>query len=90
MKEIHKKTEHEKSSMKINGWVEEIRDLGGIKFIDLHTPQGNHQITLVKGKVSDELLKLVDRKGELSSSWWKRNNTRENRDCRVIGDTTTF
>jgi len=59
MEKTHKKTEHEKSSMKINGWVEEVRDLGGIKFIDLHTPQGNHQITLVKGKVPENLFELI-------------------------------
>ncbi len=45
--------------IKINGWVEEIRDLGGIKFIDLHTPQGNHQITLIKNKVPEDLFKLT-------------------------------
>lgn len=60
MKKKHKKTQNEKSSMKINGWVEEIRDLGGIKFIDLHTPDGNHQVTLPKGKVSDQLFKMID------------------------------
>jgi len=47
--------------VEINGWVEEIRDLGGIKFIDLHTPHGNHQITLVKKKVSEDLFKLTDK-----------------------------
>ena len=60
MKKTHKKTQTKKSSMKINGWVEEIRDLGGIKFIDLHTPDGNHQVTLPKGKVSDKLFNKVD------------------------------
>lgn len=59
MKKTHIKTQHEKRSMKINGWVEEIRDLGGIKFLSLHTPQGNHQITLVKGKVPEDLFKLT-------------------------------
>jgi len=55
MKKTHKKTQNEKSSMKINGWVEEIRDLGGIKFLELHTPEGNIQVTVDKKQVSNDL-----------------------------------
>jgi aspartyl-tRNA synthetase len=47
--------------MKINGWAEEIRNLGGIKFIKLHTISGDIQITLPKKKVSKELFDEVDK-----------------------------
>ena len=47
--------------MKINGWTEEIRNLGGIKFIKLHTIAGDVQITLPKRKVSKELFDKVDK-----------------------------
>ena len=46
--------------MQINGWTEEIRNLGGIKFIKLHTTSGDIQITLPKKKVSRELFDKVD------------------------------
>jgi nondiscriminating aspartyl-tRNA synthetase len=47
--------------MQINGWAEEIRDLGGIKFITLHTVSGDVQITLPKKKVSKKVFDLVDK-----------------------------
>ena len=47
--------------MQINGWAEEIRNLGGIKFIKLHTPSGYVQVTLPKKKVSKEVFELVDK-----------------------------
>lgn len=47
--------------MQVNGWAEEIRDLGGIKFIKLHTPSGDIQITLPKKKVSKKLFDEVDK-----------------------------
>jgi len=47
--------------MKINGWAEEIRNLGGIKFIKLHTVSGDIQITLPKKKVSKQLFDKVDK-----------------------------
>jgi len=47
--------------MKINGWVEEMRDLGGIKFIKLHTISGDIQVTLPKKKVSKALFDEVDK-----------------------------
>ena len=47
--------------MKINGWVEEMRDLGGIKFIKLHTISGDIQVTLPKKKVSKALFDKVDK-----------------------------
>jgi len=45
--------------MRVNGWVEEIRNLGGIKFIKLHTPSGDIQITLPRKKVSRKIFDLV-------------------------------
>lgn len=47
--------------MQINGYAEEIRDLGGIKFIKLHTTSGDIQITLPKKKVSKKLFDEVDK-----------------------------
>ena len=50
-----------KNIIKINGWCEELRDLGGIKFIKLHTISGDIQVTLPKKKVSKELFDKVDK-----------------------------
>jgi aspartyl-tRNA synthetase len=47
--------------MQINGFAEEIRNLGGIKFIKLHTVSGDIQVTLPKKVVSKELFEKVDR-----------------------------
>jgi aspartyl-tRNA synthetase len=47
--------------MKIDGWCEELRNLGGIKFIKLHTISGDVQITLPKKKVSKELFDSADK-----------------------------
>jgi len=55
MEKRNLKTQPQKKGMKINGWAEEIRNLGGIKFIDLHTADGNYQITLVKKNTPEAL-----------------------------------
>jgi len=47
--------------MRINGWAEEIRNLGGIKFIKLHTISGDIQVTLPKKVVSKEIFDIVDK-----------------------------
>ena len=47
--------------MRINGWAEEIRNLGGIKFIKLHTTSGDIQVTLPKKIVSKEIFDIVDK-----------------------------
>lgn len=52
--------EEKKMSMIVNGFVEEIRDLGGIKFVKIYTKDGYVQVTLPKGKVSDELFTKLD------------------------------
>jgi len=42
------------------GWVQEIRDLGGIKFIILRDREGSVQVTVPKNKVAKDVLKKVD------------------------------
>jgi nondiscriminating aspartyl-tRNA synthetase len=42
------------------GWVQEIRDLGAIKFVILQDRQGTVQITLPKKRMSKEILEKVD------------------------------
>jgi len=42
------------------GWVQEIRDLGGIRFIILQDRTGTIQITIPKKRVSDEVLSKSD------------------------------
>jgi aspartyl-tRNA synthetase len=38
------------------GWVQEVRDLGGIRFIILQDREGTLQVTIVKKKVAPEVL----------------------------------
>ena len=45
---------------KFYGFVEEVRNLGGIKFIKLHTRDRDYQITAHKDRVSLEVFKLID------------------------------
>ncbi|MGD0644452.1 MAG: aspartate--tRNA(Asn) ligase [Candidatus Bathyarchaeia archaeon] len=42
------------------GWVQEIRDLGGIRFIILHDREGTIQITIPKKRISPEVLGKSD------------------------------
>ncbi|KXA97063.1 aspartate--tRNA ligase [candidate division MSBL1 archaeon SCGC-AAA259I09] len=42
------------------GWVEDIRDLGGIKFFTLHDSEGMIQITAPEGKVEEEIFEKID------------------------------
>ena len=44
----------------IFGWIQEIRDLGAIKFIILQDLQGTIQITIPKGKANKEILEKAD------------------------------
>ncbi len=63
--------------MQINGWVEEIRNLGGIKFIKLHTVSGDVQVTLPKKKVSKKVFDIFDnitRQSALSVTGKMRKN----------------
>jgi len=45
--------------MKIDGWVEEIRILGGITFIKLHTAHGDKQVTVVKNNATKDVLDAI-------------------------------
>ena len=42
------------------GWVQEIRDLGGIRFIILQDREGTIQITIPKKKINPEVLSKSD------------------------------
>ncbi len=42
------------------GWVREIRDLGGIRFLILRDREGNVQVTIPRKKVDKELLEKAD------------------------------
>jgi len=48
------------STVTVFGWVKEIRDLGGIKFIILQDREGTVQITVPKKKVSEGVLEKID------------------------------
>ncbi len=45
--------------VKVAGWVYEVKDLGGIKFVWIKDREGITQITAPKKKVSPELFKLI-------------------------------
>jgi aspartyl-tRNA synthetase len=47
--------------MKFQGWVEEIRNIGSIKFIKLHTVEEDLQITLKKDEVDKQLFDSIDK-----------------------------
>ncbi|MBR9678930.1 MAG: aspartate--tRNA(Asn) ligase, partial [Nanoarchaeota archaeon] len=51
---------NKKGKVRIAGWAENIRSIGKIKFISIRDISGNIQITLVKGKISEELFNKVD------------------------------
>ena len=42
------------------GWVQEIRDLGGIRFIILQDREGTIQVTILRKKVDSEVLSKSD------------------------------
>jgi nondiscriminating aspartyl-tRNA synthetase len=42
------------------GWVQEVRDLGGIRFIILQDREGTIQVTIIKKRVAPELLSKSD------------------------------
>jgi len=54
------KSEMDGEEVTLFGWVQEIRDLGGIRFIILQDREGTIQVTIPKKKVSDEVLSKSD------------------------------
>ncbi len=53
--------------MQVNGFVDELRDLGRLKFIRLNTSSGYLQVTIKKKEVSSEMLKQVEKISRQSS-----------------------
>jgi aspartyl-tRNA synthetase len=54
------KPEMDGSEVTLFGWVQEIRDLGGIRFIILQDREGTIQITIPRKKVTSEVLSKSD------------------------------
>ncbi len=54
------KPEKEGEETILMGWVEEERDLGGIKFFNLQDTAGKIQITAPEGKVTDQIFEKID------------------------------
>ncbi len=52
--------EMDNSEITLFGWVQEVRDLGGIRFVILQDPQGTIQITIPKKRVAHEVLVKSD------------------------------
>ncbi|UCE96196.1 MAG: aspartate--tRNA(Asn) ligase [Candidatus Bathyarchaeota archaeon] len=54
------KPEHDGEDVTLLGWVQEIRDLGAIKFLILQDRQGTVQITIPRKKARKEILEKAD------------------------------
>ena len=54
------KPEMDGQEVTLFGWVQEIRDLGGIRFIILQDREGTVQITVPRKKVTNEVLSKSD------------------------------
>jgi len=63
MERVYSKDIRPDKKVLVMGWVEKIRDLGGLKFFLLRDRTGSVQVTLKKGNVSDSLIKTI---GKLS------------------------
>ncbi|MEM2111418.1 MAG: aspartate--tRNA(Asn) ligase [Candidatus Bathyarchaeia archaeon] len=44
----------------VTGWVKDIRDLGGIRFVILQDKEGTVQITIPKNEVNDQMLEQIN------------------------------
>lgn len=69
--DIHKKTEISKvfsgelEEVTIAGWIQQVRDLGGLKFLQLQDRSGVVQIVLPKKKVSPEIFEIDYQEGDI-------------------------
>ncbi len=54
------KPEMDGQEVTLFGWVQDIRDLGGIRFIIVHDREGTIQVTVLRKKVSNEILSKSD------------------------------
>jgi aspartyl-tRNA synthetase len=63
MRRSHTSRELVPGEATVAGWVSTIRDLGNVKFIILRDFYGIIQVTLKKGTVSEDLLRVVDELG---------------------------
>ena len=54
------KPEMDGGEVTLFGWVQEIRDLGGIRFIILQDREGTIQVTILRKKVDSEVLSKSD------------------------------
>lgn len=52
--------ELEGEEVTLTGWVKEVRDLGGIKFLILRDKEGTVQVTLPKDEVNKNIIELVE------------------------------
>jgi aspartyl-tRNA synthetase len=57
---IDVKPETDGKEVTLFGWVQEIRDLGGIRFIILQDREGTIQVTVLRKKASDEVISKSD------------------------------
>ncbi|MEM3700178.1 MAG: aspartate--tRNA(Asn) ligase [Candidatus Bathyarchaeia archaeon] len=57
---VNVKPEMDGSEVTLFGWIQEIRDLGGIRFIILQDREGTIQITIPRKKVPNEVLSRSD------------------------------
>ena len=53
--------DQEGSEVIVFGWVQDVRDLGGIKFFVLRDRSGSVQVTLPRGKVPEEVFEKFDK-----------------------------
>jgi nondiscriminating aspartyl-tRNA synthetase len=54
------KPEMDGEEVTLFGWIQEVRDLGGIRFIILQDREGTVQVTVFRKKASDEVLSKLD------------------------------
>ena len=73
--------------MLLRGWIHEIRDLGGIKFLILRNREGLHQIVLPKKKVSKDIFKMIstlNREDVLEVECEKKDSKAKDFECEYL------